>query len=321
MNKSAIQTFTKVAASCLIAAGAVSAFAADTVRLAMPSQGWWPTTVVTAADRLGLFAKENVKPEITIYKGGGPAFEALAAGAADVTCNPAYLVALGQSKGVKTKIVATGSVVYSGWHLIVPAKSTISSASGLAGKKVGITANGSISDLLALWTADHSKAQFTRVPIGAGGLVPALRTGNVDAAVIFSPLSLDVVSKNIGRSILDFGKDVPPDLNAAWISTEKLISTNPKAVQGTVNALVGSVQYLKKNKDYAVKLIAELNGIDAALAAKEYEASILATSDDGAIHIDTVKRSIAIGQLGGLKDLTSAESTIETKFKAVPTKP
>ena len=51
----------------------------------------------------------------------------------------------------------------------------------LAGKKVGITSAGSGSDLLALWTQQDRKINFTRVPLGGGGLVPNLRSGNVDA--------------------------------------------------------------------------------------------------------------------------------------------
>jgi NitT/TauT family transport system substrate-binding protein len=313
--------FEKSLAACAIAAAATGAYAAEAVRLAMPTQGWWPTTVATAADRLGMFAKEGVKPEITIYKGGGPAFEALAADAADITCNPAYLVALGQGKGVKTRIVATASTVYSGWQLIVPANSKIKDVSDLAGKKIGITANGSISDFLALWTTASRNVQFTRVPIGAGGLVPALRSGNIDAAVMFSPLSFEVVSKNMGRSLLDFGKTVPADLNAGWIATESIIKSNPKAVQGSINALIGATVYLQKNRDYAVKLIAELNGITPELAEKEYEASILAASSDGVIDAKSVNQSVEMGKLGGLKGLSAPEETFVTTFKAVPTRP
>lgn len=311
----------KFSATSVILLCSVAAHAAETVRFAMPSQGWWPTTVVTAADKLGLFAKEGIKPEITVYKGGGPAFEALAADAADMTCNPAYLVALGQSKGVRTRIVATGSVVYAGWHLIVPAKSNIKSVADLAGKKVGITANGSISDFLALWTAANNKVEFTRVPIGAGGLVPGLRSGNIDAAVVFSPLSLEVLSKGAGRSLVSFGQAVPADLNAGWIATEKMANSNPKAIQGAVNALVGSLRYLQKNRDYAIKLISELNGIPADIATKEYEASILTASADGAIDPQAVNRSLAMGKLGGLTGLAPAESTFVTTFKANATQP
>jgi hypothetical protein len=51
----------------------------------------------------------------------------------------------------------------------------------LAGRKVGITAAGSGSDLLARWTMQDRKVDFTRTPGGGGGLVPNLRSRNLDA--------------------------------------------------------------------------------------------------------------------------------------------
>ena len=49
----------------------------------------------------------------------------------------------------------------------------------VAGKKVGITSAGSGSDICARWTIAHHKLEFTRVPLGGGGLVPNLLTGNI----------------------------------------------------------------------------------------------------------------------------------------------
>jgi ABC-type nitrate/sulfonate/bicarbonate transport system substrate-binding protein len=296
------------------------ASAAETVRIALPPQSWWPATVAVAADRLKLFDKEGIKAEITFYKGGGPSFEALAAGAADMNCNGAYLVALGRGKGINTKIVATASTKYAGWHLVVPKNSPIKSVSDLAGKKVGISANGSISDFLALWTVKNKNVSFTRVPLGGGGMVPNLMAGNVDALSIWGPLSFKVLQDGSTRGILNFGEAVEGDLNAGWIATEEMIRTRPQAVQGTLNALFGAVQYLRQNRQYAVDLIAELNDIPKDIAAKEYEASILSASTDGVIVPKTAERSVELGKAGGLTNLAPAADTYVTKFKPVPTR-
>jgi NitT/TauT family transport system substrate-binding protein len=52
--------------------------------------------------RQGLFAKEGLKAELTVYRGGAEAFEAVAAGAADLTVGSVAIVAGGIKKGVKT---------------------------------------------------------------------------------------------------------------------------------------------------------------------------------------------------------------------------
>src|SRR5206468_9286860 len=87
----------------------------------------------------------------------------------------------------------------------------------LNGKKVAITSAGSGSDLLALWTIQDKKIDFTRVPVGGGGLVPNLLAGNVDAAVVYSPLSFQISKSGEARTILDYSKEVQADLTAGWI--------------------------------------------------------------------------------------------------------
>ena len=97
----------------------------------------------------------------------------LAAGAADLVYNSSSSVAAGLVKGVKSKCVANGGLGYYGWHMMVKPDSPIKKLSELAGKKVGITSAGSGSDILARWTMADQKLEFTRVPLGGGGLVPA----------------------------------------------------------------------------------------------------------------------------------------------------
>lgn len=299
---------------------ATSAWAAETVRIAVV-QGWWPTSIAIAAQRLKYFEKEGLNAEVTVYKGGAPSFEALAAGAADINVNGAYLVALGRGKGVKSRIVATAGTKYAGWHLAVKSNSTIKSPADLAGKKVGISANGSITDFLALWTMKNHNISFTRVPLGAGGIVPSLVAGNVDAVVTWSPMSYKILQDGTARSLINYADTVQEDLNAGWIATDEIISKRPQVVQGTLNALFGAVDYLQKNRQFAIDLIAEINEIPKDIAAKEYEASILTASRNGAIQPQTAERSVELGRAGGLANLSSASETVVTNFKPVPTRP
>jgi len=107
-----------------------------------------------------------------------------------------------------------------GWKLMVPAKSALTVAD-LNGKKVAITSAGSGSDLLALWTIAEKKIDFTRVPVGGGGLVPNLLAGNVEAAVVYSPLSFQIEKSGEARTLIDYAKEVPPNLSAGWIVTDQ----------------------------------------------------------------------------------------------------
>ena len=293
--------------------------AADQVRIGLPTKTYWPTIVAETALRRKLFDKEGIGAELTVYRGGAEAFEALAAGAADLVLDPPALVATALSKGVATKAVATGSLRYLGWQLMVPARSPITAVEQLAGKKVGITSAGSGSDLLALWTQQDRNLSFTRVPLGGGGLVPNLRSGNVDAIVLYSPLSFQLLEAKQARTLIDYAAAVPPHLNGAWIASDAVIARNPALVQKGLNALYGGLNLLRADRDAAIKLIAEIDEIPPEIAVFEYENTILKLSTDPAIDLAEVQRGLDLAALGGMKDMAPAAQTIDTRFKVVPT--
>lgn len=299
------------------------ASAAETIRVGLPTKTYWPTTVAETAVRQKLFEKEGIQAELTIYRSGAETFEGMAAGAADIILDPPSLVSAGRKKGVMSRIVANAAMGNFGWQLMVPTKSTLE-VKDLNGKKVAITAAGSGSDLLALWTIQDKKIDFTRVPVGGGGLVPNLLAGNVDAAVVYSPLSFQISKSGEAKTILDYATAVPPNLTAGWIVLDKLAEAKPQLVQKAVNALYGAVAFMRANRDVTVKLIAELYEMPPEIAGLEYDNTImkLETSGDmGAANVNAaVQLSLDLAKLGGLKDVVPADDVISTKFKPVPTK-
>jgi ABC-type nitrate/sulfonate/bicarbonate transport system substrate-binding protein len=311
-----------LAAATLLATSAVAQ--AETIRVGLPTKTYWPTTIAETAVRQKLFEKEGISAELTIYRGGAETFEAMAAGAADIILDPPSLVSAGRKKGVMSKIVANAALGNFGWQLMVPTKSTLN-VKDLNGKKVAITSAGSGSDLLALWTIQNEKIDFTRVPVGGGGLVPNLLAGNVDAAVVYSPLSFQIAKSGEARAILDYATAVPPNLTAGWIVLDKYAEAKPQMVQKALNALYGAVAFMRANRDVTIKLIAELYEMPADIAAAEYENTImkLETNGDmsGAAIMEDVQLSLDLAKLGGLKDIVPTPEVISTQFKPVPTKP
>jgi NitT/TauT family transport system substrate-binding protein len=207
---------------------------------------------------------------------------------------------------------------------MVGAKSTLD-VKDLNGKKVGITAAGSGSDLLALWTIQDRKIEFTRVPVGGGGLVPNLLAGNIDAAVVYSPLSFQILKSGEARTIIDYATAVPPNLTAGWIVLDKFAEAKPASVQKALNALYGAVAFMRANRDVTVKLIADLYEMPAEIAALEYENTIMKLETDGDMSgpkvRDAVQLSMDLAKLGGLKDIMPTEELYSTQYKPVPTKP
>jgi NitT/TauT family transport system substrate-binding protein len=313
---------TLLGAAMLFAAPAASA--AELIRIGLPTKTYWPTTVTEAARAQKYFEKEGITAEVTIYRGGAEAFEALAAGAADLILNAPAVPAAGRKKGVMSKAVANGAMGNFGWQLMVLAKSPLD-VKDLNGKKVAITSAGSGSDLLALWTIQEKKIDFTRVPVGGGGLVPNLLAGNVDAAVVYSPLSFQIKQSGEARTLIDYAASVPPNLTSVWIVTDKYAAEKPDVVQKALNALYGGLMFMRNNRDAAVKLIGELYEMPANIAAAEYENTILKLETDGSMAGDKVlaaaQLSLDLARLGGMKDMAPVSEIISTQFQPVPTKP
>lgn len=295
--------------------------APQVVRIGVPTKTYFPTIIVETALRQKLFEKEGVKAEMTIYRSGAEGFEALAAGAADVVFNSSSSVAGGLKKGVNARCVANGGLGYYGWHLVVKPDSPIQKAADLAGKKVGITSAGSGSDILARWTLSNFKVEFTRVPVGGGGLVPNLLTGNIDATVLYSPLTFQVMQAKQARSILDFGAAVPEHSTGSWIATDKVIRERPQALQKAINGIYGGLAFLRdpKNRATAIKLIAEIDEISEAVAAAELDNSIMKLSSNGEFRKDWMERSLEMAKLIGMTDLAPVDEIYVNTFRPVPT--
>lgn len=311
-----------LAGSIVATAGLVGrpALAAETVRVGLPTKTYWPTIVAEAAKAQRLFEKEGLTPELTVYRGGAEAFEALAAGAADIVLDPPALVAAGRRRGVQAKIVAGATTAYNGWYLMVAKDAKFEKVADLAGKKVGITSAGSASDLLATWTMADSKVAFTKVPLGGGGLVPNLLSGNVDAIVLYSPLSFKMMKDGDAKVLTDYTKAVPPNTTSGWIVPDRLIAEKPDFVQKAVNALYAGVGYLRANRNDAIRLIADTNEIPAEIAAQEYEHTILDLLPDGRIDAGQIERSLELARLAGPTDMAPAGEIFVDRFVPVPKK-
>ena len=297
---------------------------AETIRVGLPTKTYWPTTIAETAVRQKLFEKEGLTAELTVYRSGAETFEGMAAGAADIILDPPSLVSAGRKKGVMSKIVANAAMANYGWQLMVPTKSTLD-VKDLNGKKVAITAADSGSDLLALWTIQDRKIDFTRVPVGGGGLVPNLLAGNVEAAVVYSPLSYQILKSGEARTLIDYSSAVPQNLTGGWIVLDEFAEAKPQVVQKALNALYGAIAFMRANRDVTVKLIADLYEVPPEIASLEYENTILKLQADGSMDgpeiKDAVQISMDLAKLGGLKDIVPTEDLYSAAFKPVPTKP
>jgi NitT/TauT family transport system substrate-binding protein len=258
-----------------------------------------------AADTLGFYKDAGVKAELTIYRGGAASQEALSAGAADIITYFGAGVALAVSKGAKEKIVAAIDPTPHGWQFLVLANSPIKTLKDLDGKKVGVATKAGTADMFALWIADQAGARIQTIPVGGGGMVPALRAGQVDAIAMFPGLSLQLVATGEARSLMDIGKEMEPTLPDVIVASQEMMDKRPQAVRGTLAALYKAVGHLRGNRDWALKYLKDFTQEkDDKVNVLTYEQVVVPLSQDGMIKPEWISNSVNIAaKVWGLDDL------------------
>ena len=258
-----------------------------------------------AADTLGFYKDAGVKAELTIYRGGAASQEALSAGAADIITYFGAGVALAVSKGAKEKIVAAIDPTPHGWQFLVLANSPIKTLKDLDGKKVGVATKAGTADMFALWIADQAGARVQTIPVGGGGMVPALRGGQVDAIAMFPGLSLQLVATGEARSLMDIGKEMEPTLPDVIVASQETMDKRPQAVRGTLAALYKTVGHLRDNRDWALKYLKDFTQEkDDKVNVLTYEQVVVPLSQDGMIKPEWISNSVNIAaKVWGLDDL------------------
>ncbi len=249
--------------------------AAERVRIAVPTKGYWSTTVATAAQEKGLFSRKGIEPELIVFRSGADSFQAVVADAADLSLNSPTSNAQAYKRGVRTAIVGIGSEAPLGWHLVVKAKSPVADPRMLAGKRVGMNSAGSLSDLLGRWAAARTGTAMQFVALGGGGVAPNLLSGNIDATVLYPPVTYDLIASGEVRSLIDFSKEMPKAAVDTWTTSDKTLATRGAAIRSAVDALFESVALLQGDRDYAVELIMRNGAVSKQTATLEYENTIL----------------------------------------------
>ena len=295
---------------------------AGTIRIGVPTRTYWPTIVCETALRQKLFEKEGIKAELTIYRSGAEGFEALAAGATDLVLNSSSSVAAGLKKGVNAPV--RGQRRQRLLRLVPGGKDRTRRSSRCRSSPARRSASPRPARAATSAPAGRSrehKLDFTRVPLGGGGLVPNLLTGNIDATVLYSPLTYKVMDEKLARPIIDFGAAIPAHSNASWIASDKIINERPELLQKALNAIYGGVAFLcaDANRAAAVKLIAEIDEIPEAIAARELDGNLKNLSRTGEFQLDWMERALDMARLIGMTDLSPAKDMYIEKFRPVPT--
>jgi ABC-type nitrate/sulfonate/bicarbonate transport system substrate-binding protein len=271
----------KVLATLALLTGAAAA--QDKVRIGLPVPKATAYIGVQVAVDRGFFKEANIDPEVTVFRGGAAAQEALSAGAADVISYPPGGVALVQLKGgQKEKVVGVIDERPLGWLMLVKPESKIKTAKDLQGVKLGITVKGGLTDMLAIWLTKNAGVTAQIIPVGGAAINQAMLDGQVDAIVATPAGSWQMVESGKARSIFDFGKEMKPVIADSWVASEEMITKRPELLRKTIGAIYKGQRYIQDNRDWGLKYLKDFTEEkDDKINQLTYERLILLLNKDG----------------------------------------
>ena len=213
---------------------------------------------LTVAEQLGYFKDEGVQVEISDFAGGAKALQALVGGSADVVSGAYEHTINMQAKGQPiTAFVLQGrapQIVFGISNKTMPNYKTIAD---LKGKKIGVTAPGSSTNMIAnfvLAKGGLKPADVSFIGVGtAAGALSALRSGQIDAISNLDPVNTMLEQKNEIRVIADtrtlkdttalFGGPMPA---ASLYAPEAFLKKYPNTAQALANAMVRALKWIQK---------------------------------------------------------------------------
>jgi len=212
---------------------------------------------LTVAETLGYFKDEGLEPQIVDFAGGSQALRAVVGGSADVVSGAFEHTINMQAKGQRLRaFVLQGrapQIVLAVNRKTMP---QFKSVADLKGRKIGVTAPGSSTNIMAnfvLAKAGLKPSDVSYIGVGAtNAAIAAIRQGQIDAIAHLDPVitilersgDIQVVTdtRNVGKSDWLFGGPMPA---ACLYAPQAFIDKHPNTVQALANAIVRADKWIQ----------------------------------------------------------------------------
>ncbi|MGB7946420.1 MAG: ABC transporter substrate-binding protein [Candidatus Binatia bacterium] len=221
------------------------------VRIAYVSRSILDMPYIIARDR-GYFREEGLEPEMIFMK-AIQTVQAMLAGGVDFGTATGTAIAAAVS-GVDVRIVFALTDRPSFDLIAVPG---ITSVQQLRGKKLGISAVGSLTEILARQILLAHKVppdQVTFLPLGTSDVTyVALKAGAIDATMLQIPQNFLAVDDGFKK--LASGADVYRAVQGGLTTTKATITERPQLVTKMIRATQRALRLIRDDKKYAIEFI------------------------------------------------------------------
>ncbi|MCA6215979.1 sulfonate ABC transporter substrate-binding protein [Ideonella sp. B7] len=250
----------------VLAGGAAWAQAADK-RLRIGFQK--SASLLTLQKSLGSLEKRLAPQGITVqwveFPAGPQLLEGLNVGAIDIGFVGEAPPIFAQAAGAQFVYVGFDPAAPEAEALIVPKNSPLKRVAELKGRKVALNRGSNVHYLLVklLEKAGLAYTDIQPIFLPPADARAAFERGAVDAWVIWDPF-LAAAEQQIGARQLADGRGVVNDYNF-YLAERRYAARNPQVIQALFEDTVQQGRWIKTHLDEAAKLIAPLQGLDAAI--------------------------------------------------------
>ena len=249
-----------VAAAAAIAAPALRAqvkLEKTRVAIAVGGKAAFYYLPLTISEQLGYFKAEGLEVEISDFAGGARALQAVVGGSADVVSGAyEHTINLQSKNQFFQAFVLQGRAPQIALGVSAKTMPGYKSLADLRGKKIGVSAPGSSTNMVANLVLSRAGIKAEEVSyIGVGtsaGALAAMRSGQIDAMSNTDPVMTMLEQKGEVRIISDtrtlkgtlevFGGPMPA---ACLYAPAEFVQKNPNTVQALANAIVHGLKWLQ----------------------------------------------------------------------------
>jgi len=188
------------------------------------------------------------------------------------------------------------------------ARQDIRDVEGLKGKKIGIAGVGSAMEtLLRLLLNKHGLEPGRDVLFlvtGSGGdRLTSLVSGVTDATLLVPPLNFKAEDAGF-HEILSFINEDIVQLQGSIVAHDGLLKSHPAMVEGFIRGTLKGLLSAKENRARVINVFSNYGKIKPDLAARIFDSTRSAMTNDGTISEETQKRAVEhIASLQGVKQV------------------
>jgi ABC-type nitrate/sulfonate/bicarbonate transport system substrate-binding protein len=221
------------------------------VRIAYVSRSILDMPYIIARDR-GFFKEEGLETEFVFMKAIQTVQAMLAGGVDFGTATGTAISAAVNGADVRVVFALTDKPSFD--MIALPG---IASLQQMRGKKLGISAPGSLTEILARQIFLVNKIpldQVTMLPLGTSDVTYiALKAGTIDATMLQVPQNF--IAQDEGYRKIAAGADVYRAVQGGLTTTKKVITERPEVVTRVIRATQKALRLIRNDKNFAIEFI------------------------------------------------------------------